>query len=284
MKLQFYTPSCTPEANTFGAATLGFADAEDALCACNVTFPVDLDATLVHGSYAECLRTLPDRPCQAAIVLLANAGGEDAFIRALAARVRAPLVGGGAAIDPVSGRAGLVTGGGQAAVLLIHDPHCDVQVCCENIHHDILSTHHLTYTTPRVLDAIDGVDAATWLRMQKQRLGLAPTDFEHLTFSDPHGINVHLSEQNGRICAGRDLSPQMQLRYLPADQVLSRMQRFYDDENAITFGCAGLKGILPQPMAARGLGLFLFGEVCTQNGHSAFGNLMLSKLRILPRT
>ena len=58
------------------------------------------------------------------------------------------------------------------------------------------------------------------------------------------------------------------------------MQAFYDDENAIVFGCAGLSGLLTKPLTSSSLGLFLFGEVCTVDGVAEFGNLMLSKLVI----
>jgi hypothetical protein len=61
------------------------------------------------------------------------------------------------------------------------------------------------------------------------------------------------------------------------------MARFYDDPAAIIFGCAGLKGLLEEPLEGSGLGLFLYGEVCTAGSVSQFGNLMLSKLRILPK-
>ena len=67
------------------------------------------------------------------------------------------------------------------------------------------------------------------------------------------------------------------------EAVLPRMQAFYDDPDALIFGCAGLKGILPAELHSPGLGLFLFGEVCTVNDQAEFGNLMLSKLRITKR-
>ena len=73
------------------------------------------------------------------------------------------------------------------------------------------------------------------------------------------------------------------LRLAKPDTVLPRMQAFYDDPDALIFGCAGLKGILPAELHSPGLGLFLFGEVCTVNGQAEFGNLMLSKLRITKR-
>ena len=58
---------------------------------------------------------------------------------------------------------------------------------------------------------------------------------------------------------------------------------FYDDPDAVVFGCAGLGGILERPLDTPSLGLLLFGEVCTVGDHADFGNLMLSKLRVLPK-
>jgi hypothetical protein len=58
----------------------------------------------------------------------------------------------------------------------------------------------------------------------------------------------------------------MYLRYISQNEVQGEIQEFYDDKDAVIFGCAGL---------------FMFGEVCTVNGYSDFGNLMLSKLRII---
>ena len=45
-------------------------------------------------------------------------------------------------------------------------------------------------------------------------------------------------------------------------------------------GARGLRGIMDHPFRAEGFGGFLFGEICTVNGHGDFGNLMLSRLRI----
>ncbi len=44
-----------------------------------------------------------------------------------------------------------------------------------------------------------------------------------------------------------------------------------------------LKGILDTDLDSPNIGLFMFGEVCTVDGHSDFGNLMLSKLIITPK-
>lgn len=281
MKLTFYTPSHGVTEN-FGAATFGFVGAEDENACRAVDFSRDIRGVLLTGSYEECLRHIPAGDFKAGIVVLGNAGGENAFIRRLYQAVNVPLTGGGAAIHPQTGEKGLITGKNEAAVFLIDDNRYTIEVLHENIHHDILSEHDISFTDPRVLDTVDGVEARTWLRDKKASLGLPETDFEHLTFSDTNGVNAHLSLAEGRIASGCDLAPRMQLRYLPATKVNERMQAFYNDADAITFGCAGLKGILTDNLHTDGLGLFLFGEVCTTEHGAEFGNLMLSKLRVLP--
>ena len=271
----------------FGAATFGFVGAENELEPNAIELPNELEGDMVFGSYEQCLErieALPKRDWQVGIVLFGNAGGENAFLRELSARVRIPFVGGGAAIHPETQEKALLTGRGQVAVLLVCDDRYEFEVKRENIHHDILGEHEITFQDPRKIDAIDGEEPCAWLKREKARLGLCEEDFEHLTFADQRGNNAHLSLADGRICSGRDLENKMYLRYVSPDAVFERMQSFYDDKNAIVFGCAGLRGILDRNMKASGVGLFLFGEVCTKDGSCEFANLMLSKLRILPKT
>lgn len=283
MKIGFYTPAQGVTENCFGCASAGFTGQWDPLVQNFRTLPHNLEGDFVWGSYAHCLENIPEKEYQAAIVLLGNAGGENSFVEQLAKKVKAPLVGGGAAMHPVTGQAALLTGQQQAAVFLIRDPRFTFEVCCENIHQTILSEHRIGFTDPRQMDTVDGVDAAKWLARKKAEFDLAEGDFEHLTFSDLDGINAHLSMPEEKIRSGRDLQPKMLLRYVSQDLVRERMARFYDDPYAIIFGCAGLKGLLNAPLESPGLGLFLYGEVCTAGGVSQFGNLMLSKLRILPK-
>lgn len=283
MEIGFYTPAYGVKDDCFGCATFGYVGQWDPAEASFIPLSSQLKGDALCGSYDYCLENIPGKQYHAAIVLFGNAGGENEFVKALAEKIHAPIVGGGAAIHPVTGEAAMVTGHQQAAVYLICDDRYNLEVCCENIHHDVLSQHQIGFTNPRQMDTIDGIDAVTWLAQKKASFKLSDNDFEHLTFSDLNGINAHLSFVDGKICSGRDLTEQMLLRYVPEDQVLERMQKFYDDQNAVTFGCAGLKGILPQQLRTEGVGLFMFGEVCTKDGISEFGNLMLSKLRILSK-
>ncbi len=276
MKLTFYTPSYK-NAEGFGGASFGFAGTEDETLTLAKAFPEDINGVVISGSYSEILANIPDGSWQAGIVLLGNAGNENDFIRTLAEKVKTPLVGGSGAICPKTGESALITGHGEAAIFLIADDRFDISVISENVHYDILSEHKLTFTD-RFIDTVDGCDALAWYTEKRAALGIAEGDFEHLTLTDSYGINAHLSIRDGKLYAGRDLDETMLLRYLPKDKAQERIAAFYGEENAVVFGCAGLKQTLSAGIRTNALGLFMFGEVCTLNGRSDFGNLMLSKI------
>lgn len=279
MKINFYTPSCGVS-NIFGAATLGFAGAEDESLSTSMLFPTDLKGVVVYGTYKECLEAIPNGNWKACIALLGNAGNENKFIRALAKKVSAPIVGGSAAIHPKTGESGLIYGQSEVAIFLIDDECYDISVSTENIHYDILSEHILSFSNPRCIQKIDGQDAYEWYCNQREKLGLPLNDYEHLTLADEYGINIHLSSDNGKLFSGKDVCEKMYLRYASPEAVQKRIQSFYDDKDSIIFGCAGLKQILKEGLKTDGLGLFMFGEVVTCDNHSDFGNLMLSKLSV----
>jgi hypothetical protein len=128
---------------------------------------------------------------------------------------------------------------------------------------------------------IDGVQPALWLKNQKSSLGIEENDFEHFTLSDKAGVNAHLSKNGDFIVSGRDLEPEMVIRYVKPEEVYESVYSFYnDDENVIVFGCAGLKAITGEITPVKSLGLYLYGEICMAEGQAVFGNLMLSKLRL----
>lgn len=281
-KLVFSTTSCWAGEQEFGCASLGLAGLCDNSTPMFATFPHALDGVVLTGTYEHVLRQAEKvkEHIHAVIVLFGNAGGENVFIRKLQRIVDCPFVGGGAAIDGVTGSSALITGNGQVAVFLITDARYTYSVTTKCIHDHILGQCVLTLKDARTICEINGEDAAQYLARQKMKLGLSPSDFEHLTLSDLNHVNAHLSEVNGEIKSGRDLHTTMLLRYVEQKDVYQAMRSFYDDPDAIVFGCAGLSGLLDRPLDTQSLGLFLFGEVCTVNCTAEFGNLMLSKLVI----
>ena len=279
-KLTFTTTGCWDKADGFGCASLGLPG-----CCTNeenkvIVYPRELEAVALTGSYEQILKGVKavSKPVKAAIVVFGNAGGENIFMADLQKIVKCPMVGGGAAIDGATNTAGLIPGDGPGAVLLITDDRYDFCAVTQNIHDEILGEVTLTTADPRTILTINGQDAAQFLAAKKAEYGLAETDFEHLTISDMLGVNAHLSCVDGVIKSGRDVHERMLLRRVEHAKVYDAMRNFYDDPDAIVFGCAGLSGLLDRPLDTNSLGLFLFGEVCTVDGIAEFGNLMLSKL------
>lgn len=282
--LSFTTTGCWDMAEGFGCASLGLTGICDNSENRVRNYKSALESVMITGSYEDILVNARDavqrNDVYAAIVVFGNAGGENTFLAELQKIITCPMVGGGAAIDGATGRSGLIPGGGPAAVLLITDERFTFEAVTECIHDEILCECSVEFADPRTILTINGVDAAKYLADKKEQLGLAETDFEHLTLSDMRNVNAHLSYVDGVIKSGRDVSGKMLLRYVDHKKVYDAMHRFYDDPDAIVFGCAGLSGLLDRPLDTTSLGLFLFGEVCTVDGVAEFGNLMLSKLVI----
>ncbi len=316
MKIRFTTPciyeteGAAQEGRSFGCASFGFAGAPDPASENVREWDAQhkkLRGKAYFGTLEEVLAQIPTTaepespdpgtgscmsqaaadggaaqnskmPWQAGIVLFGNCGGENEFIRKLYEKTGCPLTGGAAACDLAAGRSGLVAGAGQVAVYMICDPDASISVESKNIHNNILETHKIGFTDPRVFDTIDGEDALEWFTRKRAEYGFGADDFEHMTFSDMGGVNAHTSMNGGRLVSGRDLCPEMLLRYVKKGDVYPQMHTFYDDKDAMIFGCAGLKGILEQDIMTDSMGMFMFGEVATINEVPEFGNLMLSKL------
>lgn len=281
-KLCFTTTGAWDMADGFGCASLGLAG----ICGNDENKTVSREygaqSVTLTGTYAEVLAGVQamKTPVYGAIVVFGNVGGENAFMEKLCGILSCPIVGGGAAIDGATGCKGLIPGGGEVALLLFTDDRYAYTAETLCIHDEVLKICNVVTEDPRTLVAIDGVPAGEFLAAKRAELGLAPTDFEHLTLSDLDDVNAHLSCPEVKIKSGRDVCRQMKLRYVAHEKVYDTMRAFYADPDAIVFGCAGLSGLLDKPLDTQSMGLFLFGEVCAVNGKSEFGNLMLSKLKI----
>ena len=269
----------------FGCTSQGLPGVCDNDKKCVVTDPRKLKAVELTGSYDQILTAVKQvqEPVHAAIVLFGNVGGENTFLEKLQTILFCPVVGGGAAIDFATNSKGLITGRGEAALLLITDDRYNYTAETLCIHDQILDTCKLVLEDARTILTINGVNAVEFYNNKKQELGLDDADYEHLTLSDLRNVNAHLSKSGNKLVSGRDLHETMLLRYVDHDKVYETMRNFYDDKDAVVFGCAGLSGILDKPLDTKSLGLFLFGEVCMADGYAEFGNLMLSKLKIMPK-
>ena len=275
--ITFATPEKWNAVQTFGCATQRFAGMRPD----PAQYEKDLQGTVLTGTYENILEEAKKLPkADVAIVVFGNAGGENVFLQKLQAILNCPMVGGGAAFTQTPG---LVTGGGEAAVLVIDDDRYTFETVTQCVHEELVEACVLELADARTVLTINGQDAAAYLKEKKALYGIAETDFEHMTLTNKLGVNAHLSLADGVVKSGRDLHKTMDLRRVPHEKVTQMAKAFYDDADAIVFGCAGLGGILDEIPNTPSLGLFLFGEVCTVDGKAEFGNLMLSKLRIKSR-
>ena len=275
----FFTLPERWEEDGFGCASLGFAGAAGKGTAAFSCAPRGL---VLQGGYDRILAEAEGLSPTAAIVLFGNAGGENRFLARLSSLLNCPTVGGGAAMNGNVG--GLMTGRTEACVFLLTDEDYEVETQWQNIHRHLLGEVEVSFdeADPRTVTALNGEEPKAWLDRQKAALGFAPEDFEHFTLSDQKGINAHLSWDGAHVRSGRDLEHTMIARYVRPEETKPAAMAFYNDaENAIVFGCAGLKGICGELPPVQSLGLYLFGEVCMTEQGPVFGNLMLSKLRLI---
>lgn len=281
MKLGFYSLGSRPKGMDFGCRTLGFPDTEAAEGGSRI-LDREIEGLSFFGTEQQCydFAAANHREAKAAMILTNTSGTENIWVHKLAELLQRPIVGGGAASsDGVPGE-GLSEGYAQAGIFLITDKTVSVHTEFYNLHEHILEECRLELADARTIRKINGVDAACYLNYRKEQHGFSGEDFEHLTLSTLEHVNTHLRCENGIIKSGRDLQETMLLRYAMPDKVQDLMEGFYQScgKNSIIFGCAGLKSLLKQKFSCEGLGTFLFGEICTLNGHSDFGNLMLSKI------
>ena len=57
MQMIFYTPACG-KVDGFGAASFGFAGAEDEIALNKVVCPFDFEGVIISGKYEECLKNI----------------------------------------------------------------------------------------------------------------------------------------------------------------------------------------------------------------------------------
>lgn len=135
--------------------------------------------------------------------------------------------------------------------MLLEDERYQFEAVTENLHTTLLERCTLTFSDPRVIDTINGCDALAWYREQRAALGFGETDFEHVTLTDPLGVNAHLSCEGGKLVSGRDLCPQMTLRLAKPDTVLPRMQASMTIRTHSSSAAPGSKASCPLRCTAR---------------------------------
>lgn len=281
MSFGFYGPLCKITKEIFSCMSNGFPDTPVETEEYRV-FNGNMKYVSRFGTYGELYDWAKSvgKQAKAAIVFTNNVGEENRFLKELSSILKCPIVGGGAAIGSDPEVTSIPDMSAQAGIYIITDENIEAEATFYNIHEEIIEECTLEFEG-RLLKKINGIAAADYLKHKKAEYGLPENDFEHMTLSTYENINVHLNKNDGiNIKSGRDLEEKMLLRYVAPEDVQARMESFIREEGAIVFGCAGLRGIMNHTFSCDNLVAFLFGEICSINGHSDFGNLMLSKLRV----
>ncbi len=297
-KITFYTPAFDEKSLTsaFGCATLGFNDAGQWVLpdqAASIDFPLELDGTVFTGSYEEVKARIAafENPSsvKAGMVLFGNCGGEEAFLAALIERFPGtPFAGGSPAIGG-DGQIGRMIGGpAQVSVFLITDQDYEITVTAGVPHYDLVEKLTVLGDDPRLVEKVrraDGSEAefVTVLDDHAAEYGVTANKTELLAINDGRGRNMHLVDQGGCYAVGANLPAdrKVEMRHVTYELAYDRMKAFYQSPASIIFGCAGLKGLLGDKsyLAASGtVGLFMFGEVMTNQGGPQFANLSLSRM------
>lgn len=197
-----------------------------------------------------------------------------------------PFCGGGAA-PGTEGVPELYPANGDAALLLIRDERyafenrfCDLHdVSTRKIALEGPDSRTITYIT-------DGerVSACEWLNAIKKAEGYRAESFENVTLTTDEGYNLHLSEEDGRLCTGSDIpgSREVRVGLLTDAMAKTRIDEFLGVPGEFVCGCAGLRSMVPG-VAAKSVCGFLHGEILTAGGRPHFANLMMSALSAVRR-
>jgi hypothetical protein len=116
-------------------------------------------------------------------------------------------------------------------------------------------------------------------------LNIPGNNFESLTFSDRNERNLHFSIAGNTLHSGADLPEDdiLGMRHIINNKVEEKVSGFISDERSLIFGCAGIRSLIKKPLLTgrNSLAGFMFGEIVAFDNKAAFGNLMLTKIKIL---
>lgn len=303
--IKFFTPPYREETegHAFGACSLGmafeadWAAPETPACA---EFFTGLEGYLLNGrleTVKNQLAAMGNERSQikAGIILFGNCGGEDKFVEFVRKSLPGiPLAGGSSAAgaDSVTGR--LLPDRDQVSMLLITDDRYEICVESRNIHSKILAEATVIASAPRKIDAIllkDGKKmlCTDFVRRLASENGITEAVSEWISVCTPAGYNIHMIFKDGVCFCGADLPSDGKIffKYSEREETVRNIREFYNCDNAIVFGCAGLKALLEGEKVNTGhhtLGLFMFGEIASMEGRNAsFANLMLSRMRFVKK-
>ena len=301
IKLYFYnTPFNENGIDGYGCASLGIAteknwyQPDEKVC---IEFPVKLEGIVINDSLRNALTKIKYIDCKSAIkagiIFFGNCGGENAFMKKLQSLLPGvPFTGGSPAIGQNGKTMRMLPEIKEVSVLLVTDNRYDYAVESFKVHKEHVCEFKVLTNEKRSLNTIlsDGkrLNFADLIANEAIKKGVNVGITERFSVADKTGRNLHLISDGKAYECGADIpcDRKLYLRYTETKNVCECMKSFYACDNAIVFGCAGVKSLIGDFTFKTGkntLGLFMFGEVVYIDEYSDFANLMLSRIRFIKK-
>jgi hypothetical protein len=293
-KICFWTPGNSPKDDgfTFGCASHGFcntnewADPQDKSMA---QWEIKPRGIVLCGTYAEVtekIKLLSFKPKAAIVVFAKSFGMEEFIISCNNILGKIPIVGGCAARAQNQTIGEILPIADEVSALFISEGQFCAQML--NVHKDILCKVKIQSDSPRNIIKIKQTDDENWeeplsfFDRKRKSKDVNADNFESMTFSNIENCNIHCSQADGVLISGANVpeNNELILRYTSREYATTEISSFISSDNALIFGCAGLRTLLNNQIFTghSSLSGFMFGELVTNENQSFFSNLMMSKL------
>ena len=279
---------------TFSCVTHGFADHHnwiDPDTDKSALWNEELKGNLLSGKYNEVLaglESLKYKP-KLCIALFARNAGIELFLNHFAQIMPDVILAGGvAAITDGKGINPVIPLDEDIRLLSVAEGRFEFQSL--NIYEktgikvEIKKTSNREFELLRVIPGGSWQHAADFYRSRQKDFNVEEGNFESLTFSDRNERNLHFSITENTLHAGADLPDDnvLILRVASKKDVEERVAGFLLSDHSLIFGCAGIRSLIQKPLftGQNSIAGFMFGEIVSVKHKAAFGNLMLTKIKI----
>lgn len=282
-----------PEPFVFDCVTHGFADNNQWISPGDnksVYWNEELQGSILSGNYDEVLsglKSLGYKP-KLCIAFFNKNKGVELFINNYSRIMPDVILAGGvAAIDNGKGQEELNPE--EIKILAVSGGNFEFQSI--NIYKKTGIEVEIKRTSGRDFDLLRIIPGGSWQNgaelysRHRKILNIPVNNFESLTFSDRNERNLHFSIAGNLLHSGADLPEDdiLVMRNIIKNKVEEKVSDFISDERSLIFGCAGIRSLIENPLLTgrNSLAGFMFGEIVAFDNKAAFGNLMLTKIKIL---
>lgn len=279
--------------NLIGCSVHGFStsknwyDPDERIFAC---WNKELYGLTVSGSYSVVIQKIFELKIypELCILFFRHSSNIELFLKALTrALPNTKFIGGGSS-RIANETLGEISPDGEDVTLLII-PQINFEIRTLNIYDETNIRVEIRRTTDRQFRELRPLPNGKWenatdfLNLLQKSFKVGDKKFELITFSDEDGRNIHCRTDGNSIFTGANLPDDniLIVRTITEELAEKRVAEFVKDNNALIFGCAGIRSLLRKPVLPGRDSLlgFMFGELFIANNDKVlFGNLMLTKL------